>query len=175
MKQPEKIGVEDPGKDFNALYEAYSPAIYKFGFRILGNHEEANDLAQETFFRLYQALGDGCKLTNPRSWIYTVAINICRDHLRRKKKIRQAPNLQYEVSKNSNREQDLELKQDVAALQRALERLPERDRVLVMLYLDDLSYNDMAQVTGIKFSSIGKTLSRAIAKLAQLSREGEKP
>jgi RNA polymerase sigma-70 factor (ECF subfamily) len=158
---------------FSVLYRTYWPAVYRLAYRLLGDREEAGDITQETFSRLYEALGDGGEILFPKSWIFTVAANVCRDFLRKQRKAKDVVSHRREDARDAGSEKDLELKREVEALRLALRRLKERDQILVMLYLDDLSYKELAQATGIRSSSIGKTLSRAIEKLANMIRNGD--
>jgi RNA polymerase sigma-70 factor, ECF subfamily len=160
---------------FSDLYKAYSPAVYRLAYRLLGDREEAGDITQETFSRLYQALEDSDEILFPKSWIFTVAANVCRDFLRRRRKTKDAVSRHPGDPGRAGSENDLELKREVEALRLALRRLRKRDQILVMLYLDDLSYKELARATGISAGSIGKTLSRAIEKLADIIRNGDRP
>jgi RNA polymerase sigma-70 factor (ECF subfamily) len=174
MNKPEKAGRGRVDQIFNDLYEAYSSAIFKFGYRLLGDREDAGDITQETFSRLYQALGDSREIQNPRAWIYTVAANICRDSLRRRKKGTKFLYAREQNRRSMDSEHDSEFRQRDTAVRTALASLNERDQLLLMLYLDDLSYRDMAQAAGVKMTSVGKVLQRAIERLARIIRNGEK-
>ncbi len=169
----EKDDLGRPEELFQSLYDAFSQAIYRFAFRSLGDLEEAADVTQESFMKLYQAVDDGGTISNPRSWIYTVAANICRDLLRRKRRDRKkmagcAPSLGF-----SENETGPEVRREVDTLRRALASLDERDQLLLMLYADGLSYKELSRATGIRTTSVGKTLHRAINKAAQAIRTGE--
>jgi RNA polymerase sigma-70 factor, ECF subfamily len=173
MKQG-KMADESPGEVvFTALYEKYSLVIYRLAFRWLGNHEEALDLTNSAFLKLYQQMKSGEVIENPKTWIYSVAVNLCRDSLRRTIKYRGILREKYrERIRTGNiplggQDHEIEL------MRAAMARLPERDRILLLLYQDELSYAEMAQATGIKMTSIGKTLSRAIARLANALKNGD--
>jgi RNA polymerase sigma factor (sigma-70 family) len=158
---------------FAALYEKYSPVIYRLAYRWLGNHEEAADLTNSAFLKLHQTMKADKLIESPKTWIYSVAVNLCRDSLRRTIKYRGILRENYrdhsrtEIIPTGNHEQE------IALMRGAMGQLPKRDRILLLLYQDDLSYAEMAQATGIKITSIGKTLSRAIAHLANALKNGD--
>lgn len=156
---------------FESLYEHFAAAIYGFSYRLLGNSEEASDLTQETFFRLFQAMDGGPLIDNPKSWLYTVAANLCTNQL--KKKAQRRRNTEFADRNGRSQEEELVVRQESELLRRCLSQIDKRDQILLMLYGNDLSYAEMSRATGIKTSSIGKTLARAIEKLARLVKEGE--
>ena len=159
--------------NFQALYETYSKPIYRFAYRLLGDDEEAKDLTQDTFLILHRNMDSGSRIERPKAWIYTVAANLCRDRLRRRKKSLEIMADFLAEQSRSDPKADALSREDVGIVRRSLAKLPERDRVLVLLYQDELTYAEMADATGINKKSIGKFLSRAIAKLAKAINEGD--
>jgi len=163
--------LESRKESFENLYEHFAAAIYGFSYRLLGNSEEARDLTQETFFRLFQATDGGPPIDNPKSWLYTVAANLCTNQLKKMAQKRRGTRL---IDRNSqSQEEELVVRQQSELLRRCLSQIDKRDQILLMLYGNDLSYAEMSRATGIKTTSIGKTLARAIERLARLVREGE--
>ena len=134
-----------------------------------GNSAVAKDITQETFVKLYYHLDSNLRLDNPKAWLYRVAANMSYNHSKRKKiynRIIQG----HETQNNpiNNPENEIYDKEDKQLLRIAIEKLPMRDRTILQLYQDDLSYAEIAQVMGIKVSSVGKILSRAIQKCSNL-------
>src|SRR5512137_489201 len=131
MNTPRNNGQGPVENVFIDLYQAYSPAVYRLAYRLLGDGEEAGDITQETFSKLFQALGERTEIMFPKTWIFAVAANACRDLLRRKRKTRDSLSRRPEDDGRVGSEKELELKADVEVLRKALRRLKERDRVLV--------------------------------------------
>jgi RNA polymerase sigma-70 factor (ECF subfamily) len=171
LKSMAEADLESRKESFESLYEHFAAAIYAFSYRLLGNTEEARDLTQETFFRLFQAMDGGRPIVNPKSWLYTVAANLCANQL--KKKTQRRRDTGFTDRNGGSQEQELVIRQESELLRRCLSRLDKRDQILLMLYGNDLSYAEISRAAGIKTSSIGKTLARAIEKLARLVKEGE--
>ncbi len=159
--------------DFDTLYKEHYQRIYRFAFRMAGSAEEAKDIVQETFVKLHGALGSGSEIRQPRTWLYTVAANICRNSLKRQAHYRDVviKEVQPQLIQESV-EADLIRRERIELMKKAIASLPERDRTLLMLYQDRLPYAEMADVIGVKAGSVGTLLSRAIEKLATASKNG---
>jgi len=170
----EKTDISAKEGTLRSLYEQYSSQIFGFCYRLLGNHEEAEDLTQEAFFRLYQNLDDSPRIDNPKAWIYTVTANMCRNQLKRKNREKISRHVNFEAKNSQTIEQEFLRKEEKEKLRRMIRELPERDQILLMLYQDNLSYAEIAQATGIKKSSIGKSLFLIINKLVRTIKKGER-
>jgi len=156
-----------------ALYRENFPALYRFGYRLLGNSEQALDLTQEVFLKLYRRLNGSSPVTEIKGWLYRTAANLSYDWLRRKTRF-------YKLCANHSERvgQDVEQKlieaEGIQSIRDALQRLPPRDRILLVLYLDELSYDEISRATGFRRSSVGTFVSRAIKRLAEELDRGEK-
>lgn len=162
-------------KTFDELYNGYSADIYKFTYSLTGNPEEANDITQETFIKLYSQLTSAQNPDNPKAWIYRVAANTCYNHLKRKKKFRQIIEENPAVvptQSPATMENDLIEAQEIMILRNALNQLPVRDRIILSLYKEGFSPTDLAQLIKVKKNSIGKILARSIEKLAKKINQG---
>ncbi len=153
---------------FDTLYREYYERLYRFACRMLGTAEEAKDTVQETFVKLHSALGSETRIKNPRTWLYTVTANLCRNQLKRKTHYRDVILKQLEpTTTQESVEADIVRKERLARMQKAIQSLEERDRTLIMLYQDRLPYAEMAEIIGVKPSSVAKLLSRSIEKLTK--------
>jgi RNA polymerase sigma-70 factor (ECF subfamily) len=162
----------DKGSKFAVLYDEYSPLIYRLAYRWLGNREEASDLTQNVFLKLHLSFQKDVFIENPKTWLYAVAANLCRDSVRRRIKLRRIIKLDWVNRPRSDKPNTEALQPGIAAIKAAMARMPERDRLLLTLYQDDLSYEEIAEISGLKRTSIGKILSRAIKRLADELKNG---
>jgi len=150
---------------FETLYNIYFADIYKFSYGITGDREEAKDITQDTFMKLYNQLKLPVPLLNPRAWLYRVAANNCYTMLKRKTRYREileekpAPIQEPRMEKEFMRKQEGDMVRDL------IRRLPNRDQVVLMLYQAGFSYAQMAKIAKVKKSSVGVIISRAIDKL----------
>lgn len=142
---------------FDELVRRHFARLHALLFRLVGNHEDAEDLAQECFVRCHRAMawfrGDGAFTT----WLYRIALHASRDHLRASGRRASAlPRIDAkrdadELGRESaDASQDAARRELVAGLQRALERLPHRLRAaFVLRTFEALEYRDVARVLGI--------------------------
>ena len=148
----------DPADEVLRLFEAHGTALYRFCRFTLGRADEAEDVVQETFLKLLQHLGGGGDRSNLRAWLFTVAANGCRDRARWRARWvpwRQEFEVAIEVSSD-----DTSRREAFAALR----RLAPRDRLLLALRSQGLSYRDISQAAGIAEASVGRLLARALAR-----------
>ena len=146
---------------FNKIYNDNYSLIFNVVRKMVPNSDDASDLVQEVFINLYQKLEKGATIEYPRSWLYKVTVNKCIDFEKRQQKYAKIESVSY------LRDEDnlLEMNEKQAVVKLALSKLKKEESVLAILYSEGLSYNEIAEITGIRFSSVGKTLSRILVKL----------
>jgi RNA polymerase sigma factor (sigma-70 family) len=151
---------------FNEIYHTHYRELRRFGRQFNISPELTEDLIQETFLRFYLELKNNVVFDNPRAWLYKVLINLFKTHLAKEKR---ATNNIASIISGMNKPFDLHEEFVISEKQKIvfnmLEQLPEKDKTLLLLYHNGLSYAEIAEVTGINPSSIGTMLVRAIAKL----------
>jgi RNA polymerase sigma factor (sigma-70 family) len=119
--------------------------------------DEAEDVVQEVFLRLLQHLHAGGDRTNLRAWLFEVAANCCRDRLRRRRRwLPWRPDLDRRTAPPDSEARDLRL------ARAALRELAPRDRLLLSLRAQGLSYSEIARAAGIEPVSVGRLLARAV-------------
>jgi RNA polymerase sigma-70 factor (ECF subfamily) len=154
----------------HALFETHGGAVYRFAAVLVRHHQDAEDVVQETFLKLLRHLQSGGELTNVRGWIFTVAAHAARDRQRgRARWIPWLPAHDRRVSPPVLPDEDGRLK----AAREALRRLPERDRLLLVLRAQGLSYLEIAEAARIRPASVGRLLARAVDRWAGTRKDGE--
>lgn len=146
---------------FEEIYSEYYSRMFRVAQKMLVDKESAADIVQDVFVCLFDKLGHGSVILYPHSWLYRATTNKCIDFLRRKKKFRSIE----EVKESRIDEGKAEEPEVIDAISKAISKLKPTERVIAILYSENLSYKEIAQASGVKFSSIGKTLSRALKKL----------
>ncbi len=163
----------DGQQDFQSLYRAYYANIYRFIFGMTGNGAEAEDLTQETFLKLYEYLQGNGGLDHYKAWTYRVAANLTCNLLKRRTTFRKIMSGQFFAGVDDNDAERHCLKAQEAKLVReALDSLSLRDRTILGLYQENLSYNEIAGALDINVSSVGKILSRARQRLMKRMQQG---
>lgn len=145
--------------------EEYQPVVYRAAILILRDEAAAEDVAQETFLRAYRAadrLGPGAAI---RPWLYRIATNLALNQLRKRRREDRA--LQRAAGEPAAVDDLSERRADRSAVFEALDRLPDRLRVPVVLrYYVDLSEADIARTLGIRPGTVKSRLHEARRTLA---------
>jgi RNA polymerase sigma-70 factor (ECF subfamily) len=153
------------------LFDRHYPALVRFLYRRLGDRDQAEELAQEAFFRLLEQRPD-----RPRPWLFAVAANLARDVARGA--VRRTRHLQVLGGELAGRSppdpEELLLRGEVAQRVRAaLDALSERDRTLLLLRQEGLAYREIAAVLEISATSVGPLLTRAQRRFVQCYQDPE--
>jgi RNA polymerase sigma-70 factor (ECF subfamily) len=152
--------------DLERLFTTYHATLVRYLTRRLGDHDWADEIAQETFVRALRQE----HLVNERSWLFAVASNLVRDAARREIRHRRHLALLAAEQQDAHVEAPdvvMERALDAADARRALDALAERDRQALLLQGEGLDYPEIAEILGIGVGSVGTTLSRARKRLAE--------
>ncbi len=154
-------------KAFEEIYQNNYISLYRTAQKMLGNGYDVKDILQEVFVDFFEKTKRGVPIQYPGSWLYRVTLNKCMDVLRKDNKYADAEPSQ-DIADESN---PLETGETKALMAACLSELKPHERALCVLYSEGLSYKEMAEITGIPFSSIGKTLSRTLCKMEKSLKE----
>src|SRR3954447_6515444 len=134
--------------------------------------DECQDLAQEILLQAWQSLPNFEGKASPATWFYRVALHTAMNWHRKDKprRSRQEPLLDVQTLAidGANSAEQVQQRDIVEQLYKAIHQLPKADAALVLLYLDELSYREMAEVLGISESNVGVKLNRANKALTEL-------
>jgi RNA polymerase sigma-70 factor (ECF subfamily) len=152
------------------LFDVHAPGLYRLASALLHDADAAQDVVQDTFVKLMQHVNAGGSLPNAKGWLYTVTAHGCRD--RQRSGWRWLPWLADRDRRTSSDTPDAAgRRRDVLA---ALARLGARDRLLIALRSQGLTYEEIAGVASIRAASVGRLLARALDRLGrQLGPTGE--
>lgn len=165
---------------FDLLVERWEDKIRGACWRVLGSQDEARDVAQEAFLKAYRGLGSFKREARFSSWLYQIALNLCRDRLRRQK-VRAVVSLE-ELERSGPvlaeprlGAQDELIERDLArAVRQAIGELPEQQReVLILKEYQGLTFLEIAQALEVPVSTVKTRLYRGLAQLRlRLERRG---
>ena len=156
-------------------YEGYHTRVYSLIFNLVGDALQAQDIEQTVFLKVFRGLAGFRFKSRLATWIYRIALNECRDHHRRLR----APHVPLEAILGSRDEvdgaaisDDRHASQERAAiLQQALMQLRFKLReVIVLRYVQGLSYDEMSRVLGCASGTVASRLNRALAELEERLR-----
>lgn len=155
---------------FAALVARHQDRLFNTVFRLVGNAEDAADIVQEAFLSAYQSLANFKKDAKFFTWLYRIAVNAAITHRRRQrgamkpiKTSDSAPGVEPLDPTLSNRPGHLlEMEEDERRIHLALQRLsPEHRTVLVMKDMEDMRYEEMAEILRVPIGTIRSRLHRA--------------
>ena len=140
--------------------------------RRTGDPARAEDLAQDVFAKALES-----PPRNPKPWLFAVALNLVRDDGRRA--VRQQRHLELLANETDGAavpppDEELQKDEQRARVQDALDELVEQDRAVLLMKAEGLSYDEIAEATGLSKGSVGTTLARARRRLVESYRERER-
>lgn len=141
--------------DWSALYTEHAPALSAFLTKLTGDREVAAELMQETFVRAIRARSQGTAVRSSRAWLYRIAANAGRDHLRRRMLFRVVPFTRLVPGSAGIPDPDTEL------VHRALRAIPVEQAVTLLLHYDaGFSRAEIATMEGIGEEAVKSRLAR---------------
>ena len=153
-------------QQFEDLVEKYQRDIVNFHYRLVGNRSEAEDLAQETFLKVYLKLESLKEQEKAKGWMYSIARNTAIDFFR-KNKNHSIP-LDNLILENYVRATAVDYREDVLKsevsqeLQKCMQKLPQEDQMIVkLLYYEGFSYKEIGTLLQINQNTLKSRLHRA--------------
>jgi RNA polymerase sigma-70 factor (ECF subfamily) len=159
---------------FNQLILRWERPIYALAYRVIGQEEDARDVAQETFLRAFRALPGFKGQAKFSSWIYRIALNLCRDWIRRKKRtpVSQMPEdvdlseLAAEQGPTESVEELVARRELSAVVEEAMALLPEEQRTAVILKeYHGMTFQEIADLQGCPLSTVKTRLYQGLSVL----------
>ena len=158
---------------FNDLVRKYEKQVYNFAYRLTGNYDDANDVAQDAFLRVFNAIGSFRGDASFSTWLFRITTNVFLDERKRAKAHPQASLDEYlELGESSVTRQIedpsplpeavLEESERAQILSKAVSDLPEYQRAMVTLYHgQQKSYEEIAEIMDLPIGTVKSRLNRA--------------
>src|SRR5262245_46321195 len=161
-----------------ALFDRYHSVLFDFFGRLTGNSALAEDLVQDVFFRILKYRKTYRNESHFKTWMFHIARNARIDHFRKHRAEVMFPETGFEIESPSPRPNtELEQQQQAMLLQKALYRLPEDKReVLVLARYHEMKYEQIADLLGCELNTVKVRVHRALKELREiyLKLSGEK-
>lgn len=152
--------------------DEHSSSVMKVARAYTLTSEDAQDLAQEILLQAWRSLSGFEGKAGAATWFYRVALHTAMNWHRKDKprRSKQKPLLEVQVLAADEQEsaEQVQHRDTVEQLYKAIHQLPKTDAALVLLYLDEMSYREMAEVLGISENNVGVKLNRAKKALSEL-------
>lgn len=152
---------------FTALVRRHEDRVFGIALRITGDRADALDATQDTFVSVFRQAGSFRAEAAFTTWLYRVAVNACRDLLRRRRRLPEpTEELPERPRPGIGTEEIVGLRLDLA---QALARLPDEYRDAVLMHdLGAIPYEEIAQITGVALGTVKSRISRGRRRLAEL-------
>ena len=160
--------------EFQKLYETVFPILFRVAYRIAGSEEAAEDLCQETFFRLYEKKMVFPNPDEAKYWLIRVVKNASLNYAKRKMRERKAYQKAFREDTRVEETGEIQLlkKETREEVLRALEKLPDNLKtVLILKEYGELNYKDIGRTLGISEGNVKVRVFRARERLAGLLAE----
>ena len=168
---------------FNELILRWERPIYALAYRTIGREEDARDVCQETFLRAFRALPGFRGQAKFSSWLYRIALNLCRDWIRRERRAPLVPPPEdgdlmelAAAAEPAESIEDLVARKDLArSVERAMALLPEEQRTAIVLKeFHGLTFQEIADLAGCPLSTVKTRLYQGLTVLRrELARTGK--
>lgn len=159
---------------FNLIVRKYQERIYWHIRKIVINHDDADDVVQNTFLKVWGGLQHFREDSQLYTWLYRIATNEALTFLKRKRTKYFLPLIDVEQQLSNSLETDPYFDGDElqAKLQKAIVRLPEKQRLVFnMKYFDEMKYEDMSEVLGTSVGALKASFHHAIKKIEKYLEE----
>ena len=158
---------------FSVLSRRYRDAYTRFAIRMVGSHDEAEDVLQSAFIRAYRALGSCRDPARFGAWLYRIVANECRTHVvrqaRRERRLVRDERVLYGAATSVS---VVDYRDTLEDVRYALDQLDVDHReAFIMKHVEELSYEEMADITGDGVSALKMRVKRACARLRELLEE----
>jgi RNA polymerase sigma-70 factor (ECF subfamily) len=164
---------------FDDLMRRYEKKVYNFAFRLCGNYDEANDVASETFVRVFNALGNFRGDSSFITWLFRITTNVYLDEKKRQRaRPHQSLEEIIELEETTVRRQiedpsptpseQVEHHERVGMLQNAINSLPDYQRMMIVMYhTENRSYEEIADILDLPIGTVKSRLNRARLSLRE--------
>jgi len=167
---------------FDEIFDLYQRKIYNLCFRMVQNREEASDLTQEVFVKVHRSISQFRGDSHFYTWLYTVAMNTCRNRLEKLKKLRSRERPMVTDENDNSLEDKLAFEKGQAPsptarmeqaelrklIEQAIATLPENFRSVILLKeIEHMSYEDIAKIMDCNLGTVKSRLNRARLQLRE--------
>lgn len=152
---------------FAELLSLYSEPLYWQIRRLVNGHDDANDLLQNTFMKAWTAMDDFRGDAKLSTWLHKIALNEALSHIDKQKR-RQTLSLDDEQAHEAKADEYFDGDEAHSLFRKAIESLPTKQQLVFnMKYFDDMTYEDIAEITGTSVGALKATYHFAVKKIEQ--------
>lgn len=154
---------------FEEIYKNYWPKIFRLCMGYVNNHDLAQDLTQETFIKVWEQLPKFRNESSIGTWIFRIASNNC---LRQIEKLNQFPKAELPINLKEEKQHNIE--PQIQFLYKCIAELPEIDRIIISLELEDIKQSEIASIVGLSEANVRVKIYRLKENLKQKFNRNER-
>jgi RNA polymerase sigma-70 factor (ECF subfamily) len=162
---------EGKRRAYTELMHRYQERVYWVARRIVGGHEDADDVTQETFVKAFLALGEFRGDSSFFTWLYRIAVNLSLNTIRKRQVLsylHESELLGRFLPSHDDPSERVEQEETATLLERAIAQLPEKQRaVFVLRYHDELSYEEIAKILKTSIGGLKANYFHALRKVRE--------
>ena len=155
-------------KEFAQIVREHKTTIYTVCYMFSKDKEEVEDLFQDILIALWQGLDSFRGESNIRSWIYRISLNTCISAERKRRRRRESARLDMNINLFSDTDDD---SRQAQMLRARISKLGVFDRAIILLWLENLSYEEIGAIVGISAKNVSVRLVRIREQLKNMSNE----
>lgn len=172
--------IEGNSNAFSVLVDRYKDLVFSLALKMVKNREEAEEVAQDTFIKVYKSLTQFKGDSKFSTWIYKVTYNTCLDRLKKQKREQQVVSIDdfnsNQIKTIDNALDKMEKEEREKAIQECIQLLPADDAFLLTLfYFEEQSLEEIAKVIGLTANNVKVKLFRSRKKLTSILKETLEP
>ena len=152
-------------KEFAELVNRYKDVIFKVCY-VYASREELEDYYQEVLIQLWRSLPNFRNESKMSTWIYRISLNTCISYVRKNKKVNKVSLIDLDFIDN-----DIEKKYYIDELYLLINRLNKFEKAIILLWLEDRDYEEIASIVGISKNNVAVKLNRIKEKLRRMSNQ----
>ena len=158
---------ENQRRAFGLIVQQYTETLYWKIRRIVLDHDDANDVLQNTFLKAWNSIGDFQSKSKVSTWLYRIAINESLDHLR-KQQHKISTDMDLSVANRLMADDYFDGDDAQALLQEAIAALPDVQRtVFTLRYYDEMKYSELSKLTGTSEGALKASYHIAVKKISE--------
>ena len=160
--------MKEKENEFTDIVKRYKNTIYTVCYLFSKDNDEVNDLFQETLVNLWQGFGSFQGKCDLKTWIWRVSLNTCLTFERKKKRRVETVPLSMDINLFTDTDEDT---RQIQQLYRRINRLGVVDRAIILLWLENMSYEEIGQIIGISTKNVSVKLVRIKEQLKKMSND----
>jgi len=146
--------------EFETEYKSYYKRLHRIATRMLHDSDAAKDVVQDVFISYMSQKGNDKAIDDPKNWFIRSTVNKSVDYIRKSRRMVSGADVFW-----YDKSYQIDSQMDIIGLNSVLNKLSAKEQAIAVLYSEGYSYKEIADITGINFNSVGKTLARVLEKL----------